>query len=113
MEHSDKSVLGLDGVFEMGSDTVSAADKAVRQVICETREAKEDESMSRAVILGRAGDTPPLQVRNVLDEQRRRREDCGDAEEGWVNAHEDHLWPVERINAELDGDWTDADADEL
>lgn len=112
VDRDEGEVSGLDGVYEPGPDAVRAAEEADRKLIVEFREAKEDEIMSRAVILGRAGDTLPLQVRDVLDEQRQRREDRGDAEEGWVNAHEDHLWPVERVNTQLDDGWIHADVEE-
>lgn len=90
-------VSGLDGTIDLDAEAVRAAD--------------EDEIMSRAVILGRASDPLPRQVRVVLDEQRRRREDGGDAEDGWVNADEDHLWPVDLASSELEDDWIDAEAD--
>lgn len=102
----------LDGVFEALPDAVHAATEAAQKVIREFREAKEDEAMSRAVIFGRAGETTPLEVRTVLGEQRRQREERGDAEEGWVNAHEDHLWPVEQENTDVDNGWLDTKADQ-
>lgn len=98
VEREEGQVSGLDGTVELDAEAVRTAD--------------EDEIMSRAVILGRASDPLPRQVRVVLDEQRRRREDGGDAEEGWVNADEEHLWPVERASSELEDDWIDAEADE-
>lgn len=67
--------------------------------------------MSRAVIFGWAGETTPLEVRDVTDEHRQRREDRGDAEDGWVNAHKDHLWPKERERAVDDDDWLNIEAD--
>lgn len=113
VERDEGGVSVLDGVFESGPDAVHAADEVTRQMFREFREAVDYEAMSRAVILGRAGPTPPLDVRYVLDEQRRRREDRGEAEHGWVNAHEDHLWPVEQDdNMDFDDGWVDADAAE-
>lgn len=102
----------LDGVSEMDPQAVRAADHAGWRVFREFRDMKEDEPMSRAVIFGRAGETKPPEVLGVLDEQRRTREDRGDAEVGWVNAHEHHLWPEEeqRKAAEIDGDWIDAES---
>lgn len=98
VERGEGQVSALDGTIDLDAEAVCAAD--------------EDEIMSRAVILGRASDPLPRQVRVVLDEQRRRREESGGAEEGWVNADEDHLWPVEQASSELGDDWIDAKADE-
>lgn len=97
VERDEVQVSGLDGVVDLDAVAVHAAD--------------QDEIMSRAVILGQASDSLPLQVQAVLDEQRRKREVRGDAEEGWVNADEDHLWPIPRACSDLEDDWIDAQAD--
>lgn len=97
MDRDEVQVPGLDGVIEFDTVAVYAAD--------------QDEVMSRAVIFGRASDSLPHQVQAVLDEQQRRREDRSGTEEGWINADEDHLWPISRACPELEDDWIDAEAD--